>query len=255
MAVIATVNLFSSCEKEDKDAVSMEVFQAGLVRVEAKDGKTYEAVDMGFPSGTLWATCNMGATSPEQNGDYYSWGETETKSEYSVENYKWYYDRDQYKILKYCTNDDRGYVDYTPHKIDRKTALDSIDNAVIVKMGDNWDIPTLTEYRELLYRTTVRWCKLNGVYGYMFTSKEKGYTDRSIFLPMSGQFDEDTNDFIGKFGFYWTRTIYPGETYSSAVLQMDHKTGDNITVTNTRRERYMGLPIRPIANKYSLNSK
>lgn len=252
MVALAALNIFNSCEKEDKDAVTIDQFQAGIVKIKGSDGKTYEAVDMGFPSGTLWATCNMGATSPEQNGNYYAWGETETKTSYSIDNYKWYADRDQYKITKYCTNDERGYIDHIVGKIDKKTALDSIDNAVIVNMGSNWNMPTMTEYKELLYRTTCRWCKLNGVYGYMFTSTEKGYTDRSIFLPMGGQFDEDTNDFIGKFGFYWTRTIYSGETYSASVLQMDHKTADNITVTNTRRERYLGLPVRPIANKYLL---
>lgn len=253
IAITLVAGVFNSCEKEDPDAVSMEVLQAGIIKIEGKDGKTYDVVDMGFPSGTMWATCNIGANSPEENGSFFAWGETKPKAVYSMDTYSMYYEGDAYKILKYCTNDERGYVNKEQKAIDNKAALDSVDNAAIVIMGNNWNIPTTQEYSELMYRSTKRWCKINGVYGYLFTSTEKGYEDRSVFFPMSGQNDGDSNEFIGKFGFYWTRVLAGGYSYAASVLQMDHKTGDNITVTNTRKERYMGLPVRPIVNQYNLN--
>lgn len=253
VAIAASAFIFTSCEKEDTFAIPMELVQVGVTQIQGTDGKTYDVVDLGMPSGTMWATCNLGATSPELNGNYYSWGETEPKAIYSLDTYKYYHEGDPYLITKYCSNDERGYVNHVTRAIDKKSALDDIDNAAIINMGAKWNIPTLKEYSELLYRTSKRWGHINGSWGYLFTSTQKGYEDRSIFIPMAGQADDDAIGFIGQYGFYWTRTIYSGYDYAASILQMDHKTGDNITVTNTLKERYMGLPIRPVINLYEIN--
>ena len=92
-------------------------FVAGLASLssckddEPENPDTHEWVDLGLPSGTLWATCNVGADSPEEYGDYFAWGETVPKSNYNLETYKWYNSASD-KLTKYCTDDKYGTVDY-----------------------------------------------------------------------------------------------------------------------------------------------
>ena len=86
-----------------------------------------EYVDLGLPSGTMWATCNIGANYPEDYGDYYAWGETETKSNYDWSTYKWCKGSED-TLTKYCTDNDYGTVD-------NKTVLDPEDDAAHVKWG------------------------------------------------------------------------------------------------------------------------
>ena len=83
---------------------------AFAAQAEMIDGHEY--VDLGLPSGTLWATCNVGADTPEGYGDYFAWGETEPKEVYSWETYKWC-NGDEYSMTKYCTNSQYGYNGFT----------------------------------------------------------------------------------------------------------------------------------------------
>lgn len=130
-------------------------------------------VDLGLPSGNLWATCNLGASSPEAYGDYYAWGETKPKQEYTYPNHKWY--KEGAPSL--------GFTKYNNE--DGKLTLEDEDDAVIQNLGNGWRTPTLTDFRELTNKklTTIKKTTLNGVAGYQITSKKNG---KSIFIPCAG---------------------------------------------------------------------
>ena len=130
-------------------------------------------VDLGLPSGNLWAECNLGASTPEQYGDYYAWGEVEPKQEYTRLNHKWY--KEGAPSL--------GYTKYNNE--DGKLTLEDEDDAVIQKLGNGWRTPTLADFRELTNQklTTIKKTTLNGVAGYQITSKKNG---KSIFIPFAG---------------------------------------------------------------------
>ena len=130
-------------------------------------------VDLGLPSGNLWAECNLGASTPEQYGDYYAWGEVEPKQKYTSLNHKWYKEGAP----------SQGYTKYNNE--DGKLTLEDEDDAVIQKLGNGWRTPTLADFRELTNQklTTIKKTTLNGVAGYQITSKKNG---KSIFIPFAG---------------------------------------------------------------------
>ena len=130
-------------------------------------------VDLGLPSGNLWAECNLGASSPEAYGDYYAWGEVEPKQEYTYPNHKWY--KEGAPSL--------GFTKYNNE--DGKLTLEDEDDAVIQKLGNGWRTPTLADFRELTNQkyTTIEKTTLNGVAGYQITSKKN---KKSIFIPFAG---------------------------------------------------------------------
>ena len=103
-------------------------------------GNTHAYVDLGLPSGLLWATCNVGANNPQDYGDYFAWGETTPKDFYSWSNYK--YCRGYEQLTKYCTMSDYGYNGYT----DNLTTLLPEDDAATVNWGDGWRMPTKEEF-------------------------------------------------------------------------------------------------------------
>mgnify|MGYP002615890975 CR=1 FL=1 len=129
-----------------------------------------EYVDLGLPSGNLWATCNLGASAPEQYGDYYAWGEVEPKQKYTSLNHKWYKEGAP----------SQGFTKYNNE--DGKLTLEDEDDAVIQNLGNGWRTPTLADFRELTNQklTTIKKTTLNGVAGYQITSKKN---KKSIFIP------------------------------------------------------------------------
>jgi len=159
-----------------------------------------EYVDLGLS--VRWATFNVGATSPEEHGDYYAWGETEPYYEdgyaredpqahwktgitgFYLSSYK-YCNGANNTFTKYCSDSKKGYNGFT----DSKTTLDPEDDVAHVKWGGNWRMPTKTELEELTNKANCSWSRIiqeNGIVGYLITSKKTGYEDRSIFLIASG---------------------------------------------------------------------
>ena len=153
------------------------------------------AIDLGLPSGLKWASCNVGATAPEEYGGYYAWGETEKESNYDWSTYK-YCKGSYYTLTKYCTNSNFGTVD-------NKTTLEPEDDVAHVKWGGSWRMPTLDEIKELGNNCTWTRTTLNSVQGYRVT----GPNGNSIFLPAAG--DRYGTDFTyrGSYGGYWSATL------------------------------------------------
>ena len=167
---------------------------------------TYEAIDLGLPSGVKWATCNVGASNPEEYGGYYAWGEIEEKDDYSFSTYKWCngnYD----SMTKYCTNGSYGTVD-------NKTVLEPEDDVAHVKWGGSWRMPTTAEQEELLTECTWTWTTLNGVNGYEVT----GPNGNSIFLPAAGYRDGTEVSNRGYYGNYWSSSLDSNNSSSAYAL-------------------------------------
>ena len=238
-ALIASALFLSGCEKEDKNAISMSEVNNGVSIIVGSSGQEYEVVDLGLPTGLLWAKCNLGATSPEQSGHFYSWGELQPKTNFNWSNYKLCND-DQFSFTKYSLIKDRGYMEF----VDEKTILEKEDDAVNKLLGGNWQIPSKEDYAELLYRCDKKFCKLNKVWGCLFTSKQKGYEENSIFIPLAGRMDLTESKFAGKYGFYWSTGLDKTET--AFVLWLDNIDGFDNAVNSKSVERYLGLPIRPV---------
>lgn len=159
---------------------------------------SHEWVDLGLPSGTLWATCNVGANKPEDYGGYFAWGETETKDSYEWSNYKWCNGTNN-TLTKYCCSSSDGMVD-------NKSELEPDDDVATQRWGDDWQMPSLTQYNELINseNTTASWTTFNGVDGRLIVSNLNG---NSIFLPAAGVMNGSELSMNGWEGCYWTRTL------------------------------------------------
>lgn len=244
-ALMALSALFlTGCEKEDKDAISMDEVNNGVLMIAGNNGVEYEVVDLGLPTGTLWAKCNMGATSPEQSGNFFAWGEVQPKNDYDWSNYNWC-KGDIFTFTKYCISKERGYQEF----VDNKTVLDDQDDVAKMIMGSNWRIPSQMDYAELIHYCDIRRCKLNNIWGFLFTSNVKGYENNSIFLPLSGFMDtkEFGLRFKDEYGFYWSNALEKTET--AFILWLEPNEVKNNAVASKSRERYLGLPIRPVTTR------
>ena len=141
----------------------------------------HEYVCLGLPSGLKWATCNVGATSPEEYGSYFAWGETSPKSEYTEDNCKAY-------------GKNLGDISGSP-----------IYDAARANWGGSWRMPTKAEFEELLNNCNWEWTSQGGHNGYKVTSKRNG---KSIFFSAAGYYYEACNSFIGEYCEYWSSTPY-----------------------------------------------
>ena len=190
----------------------------------------YEYVDLGLPSGLKWATCNVGATKPEEYGGYYAWGETEEKENYEWSTYKWC-NGSETTITKYCTDSDYGIVD-------NKTVLEPEDDVATVKWGGDWRIPTKAEQDELRNNCTWSWTTLNSVNGYKVTSKTNG---NSIFLPAAGIRDGTGLSYSGSYGYYWSGSL--NGSYSNDAYYLYFHSGNFDWYYHSR---YYGRSVRPV---------
>lgn len=192
----------------------------------------HEAVDLGLS--VKWATCNVGAERPEDYGDYFAWGETEPKDDYSRNTYKWCRGEDY--ITKYCTDKKYGTVD-------NKTVLDSEDDVARVKWGGKWRMPTREEFKELWEKCVWKWTTLNEVNGELIT----GPNGNSIFLPAAGYCDEEEiARKCNSYGGCWSTALVEYDctgAYGIAFDDEDFFTGDDVHET-----RYCGSSIRPVTD-------
>ncbi len=161
----------------------------------------HEYVDLGLPSGTLWATCNVGADTPEGYGDYFAWGETQPKTTYNWITYR-YCNGSSDQLTKYCSNSSYGYNGFT----DDLTVLQPNDDAATANWGSGWCMPTEAQWRELYQNTTATWTTQNGVNGRLFTASNGS----SLFLPAAGCRGYGELDYAGSNGYYWSSSLDTG---------------------------------------------
>ncbi len=219
-------------------------YGTAIITCEAADGSGVNAicticivdpctyVDLGLPSGTLWATCNIGAASPEDYGDYFAWGETtgynngKTKFSWST-----YFDTDDNggKCNKYNGN---GGL----------TELELEDDAAYVNLGPAWCMPSKEQFDELRdnINTTTEWTTLNNVYGRKFTSNING---KSIFLPAAGRFSISSPYEASKGGYYWTRLLNESNSNGEGAFRLSFHSG---YIGTGHTYRYYGFSVRPV---------
>ncbi len=201
------------------------------------DDHTY--VDLGLPSGMLWATCNVGANSPEEYGDYFAWGETQPKDYYHWSTYQYCMGSNN-TLTKYCTDPNYGYNGFT----DNLTILLPEDDAATANWGNGWRMPTKEEWQELYQNTTVTWTQQNGVNGRLFTASNGS----SLFLPAAGGRWDVELYLVGSRGYYWSSSLYTGIP-SSAWRFLFYSGNYGVSSSN----RYGGLSVRAVRSSQSLS--
>lgn len=203
------------------------------------DNNGHQYVDLGLPSGTLWATCNIGASTPEEAGEFYAWGETETKENYSWDTYKWC---DGTKptvsnpsLTKYCDRGGYGLMD-------GKVSLELKDDVAHVKWGGDWHIPTQAEFQELMDNCTMEWIKISdNQHAYKFT----GANGNSILMPAAGEWS-NTSFYSDDF-YYWSTDLANKNSNSAWVIEYMSKTSAEFSGI----VRYKGFAVRPVLSKYT----
>ncbi len=178
-------------------------------------------VDLGLPSGTKWATCNVGANAPEEYGDYFAWGETTPKDTYDWSTYQYY---DGSNMTKYTGSD--GLTTLLPE-----------DDAATANWGSGWRMPTKAEWQELYNNTTVTWTTQNGVNGRLFTASN----GNSLFLPAAGDRWGDVLYETGIWGYYWSSSLNTDNP--DYALNFDFLSGGYGMNTYYR---YAGFTVRPV---------
>ena len=179
-------------------------------------------VDLGLPSGTLWATCNVGADSPEDYGDYFAWGETTPKDTYDWSTYQY--------------GDGSTFTKYTGSE--GLTTLLPEDDAATANWGSGWRMPTKAEWQELYSNTTMTWTQQNGVNGKLFTA----VNGNSLFLPAAGGRWDDELDDVGDYGNYWSSSLDTGLPYDAWIFgfYMDY------FFDMASHVRFIGYTVRPV---------
>lgn len=210
-----------------------------------------QAVDLGLS--VKWSSCNLGATKPEEYGDYFAWGETEPyytsqnpltwkdgkTAGYNFASYKWY--NGSYGTLtKYNTNSSYGVVD-------NKTVLDPEDDAAHVVLGDKWRMPTDAEWTEL--RENCKWFWTSdyngtGIAGGIIISNKTGYTDKFIFLPAAGFRFDTYLGLAGSGGDYWSSSLITDDPSDAWDAWDVYFCSDGVYVEG--HVRFYGLSVRPV---------
>jgi hypothetical protein len=192
----------------------------------------HDYIDLGLPSGTMWATCNVGANTPENYGDYFAWGETQPKTTYTWTTYQ-YCNGEDHKLTKYCNMASYGNEGYT----DNYTVLRSDDDAATANWGDRWSMPTDAQWQELWANTTNRWTTQNGINGRLITATN----GNSIFLPAGGYYWIETLNRVGTDGNYWSSSLDksgPNNALSIKFYSGNHSSGPY--------DRSVGYSVRPV---------
>lgn len=187
----------------------------------------HEYVDLGLPSGLKWATCNIGAAKPEEYGSYYAWGETEKKSSYTKEEYKYY---ESSSFVNIGSN-----ISGTQYDVAH------------VKWGSSWRMPTRNEIKELVNNCIWEWTTYNGTKGQIAT----GPNGNSIFLPAAGnRYNTDLYN-LGSRGYYWSATLDEDLNKYAYRLSFDSE----FSYWNDWEGRGCGFPVRPVTDGLLSDSK
>jgi len=195
-------------------------------------GDEHQYVDLGLPSGLLWATCNVGANAPEEYGDYFAWGETTPKATYNWSTYQYCMGSNN-TFTKYCNISSFGYNGFT----DDLTTLLPEDDAATANWGGGWRMPTKAEWQELIDNTTRTWTTQNGVNGRLFTATN----GNRLFLPAAGcRYDSSLYN-AGYYGDYWSSSLYTGCPGYAWYFIFDP---DGYSVSYYHRN--YGFPVRPV---------
>ena len=219
-----------------KDETTETIEKSDIAKIDFEySAPDFEYVDMGLS--VKWAKCNLGATKPSEIGDYFAWGETEPKEEYTWANYKFSGDENGDVMTKYAF-DEWG-------NIDDKYLLDDEDDAVATLKGGYWQMPTRQQIYELYKKCSFVETEQDGVKGILYTSPTTG---NSIFLPLGGFYSSNGLESSQDLGYYWTKTqVQNEETHSYQAYGMKiYFENDNWYSQGFNIIRYRGQNIRAV---------
>ena len=193
-----------------------------------------DCIDLGLTSGLCWATKNLGATEPQQEGTHFAWGEVEPKEDYSYNTYKWANLLKNNEYIKYVTDDYWGTI------VDFRTTLEPTDDAANVALEGKWHMPTQADVEELLRECTTEFGSYYGVNGYFVT----GPNGNAIFLPAVGIKEGTGYEESTRGGDYWTSSLYEDNQKYAVTLSfaLTYIEVDDMQRTN-------GLAIRPVIHR------
>lgn len=221
--LLAAITLLSvglwSCGKDNDDSST------------ASAQSSVEWVDLGLPSGLLWADRNVGATLPEDPGNYYAWGETETKDVYNWDTYRYGHANNQ--LTKYCNKTSNGLDGFT----DELVVLEACDDAATVNMGGGARIPTKEDWQELKANTISTYTSRNGMNGRLYTAQN----GKSIFIPQGGMRWDGEVGYVSEEGYCWSATLSTSYPYCAGFFSFG-ESGDGLVAET----RYLGLPVRAV---------
>ncbi len=214
----------------------------------------FDVIDLGLS--VCWASCNLGATSPEEYGGYYQWAGTQDVTDKSIYldwgNCPYHTDFDCYSSwTKYIPEDAPSFWSGAGSP-DDKTILDPDDDVAQVKLGGKWRMPTAAEWDELMDAVNCdwTWTTLNGVSGVKVTSRKSGYTDKWIFLPAAGDRVKGVLEDAGSYGSYWSSSLSSGLPSSAYYFYFYYMDGDSSSGLGMDRcGRFFGYSVRPVSQK------
>lgn len=204
----------------------------------------HEFVDLGLPSGLKWATCNIGASSPQDYGDYFSWGETDSKDSFVMSSYAFASTDDE------DPDDENSYFAIDKYnETDGKTVLDVKDDVAAARWKGPWRMPSIEDFKELI--DNCEW--IRGIYNGTVGFKVKGPSGFSIFLPAAGIMEEEEVWGTGEEGWYWSSNLDEDgyeyndywDSYCAQCLYFDLNFVESEPLLN-QRFRELGLPVRPV---------
>ena len=259
LTLLPLMFLYTSCDKGENEEI-----EKGK-EIEEIDNQQHEFVDLGLS--VKWATCNVGATKPEEFGDYFAWGATEPWYEpgYAQEDpqshwksgksggYNWV--NTPYQTVNTTFYSSTGWTKYLGSTTSSckdtsatnadalKTVLDPEDDAAHVNWGGSWRMPTYEEQTELRNNCTWTWTTINGINGYKVQSNKPGYTDRWIFLPAAGSRNGTYLNNVGSDGTCWSSSLNSDDPLGAYGLYFSSGIYD--TYSNFR---YVGQSVRPVCH-------
>ena len=193
-------------------------------------------VDMGLPSGTMWAACNLGAAGLNEDGTRYAWAETTTRQSYLLENYKWY-------------DQTPGRLCMTKYVDDNDIQLLDEDDPVSVCLGEEWHTPTKADVQELFDTCHFIYATYLGKEGFVFIPKNEDYGDSRLFLPfsLSSEYVDASSLSLRKYGFYWTSSRSEADSFEAYCLciNVNDDNAKLYSATGTTK-RFYALCIRPV---------
>ena len=255
-ALCCAAMVFAACDKSDEPKNDSNNNQnketTDIENNNDPKNDTKEAVDLGLS--VKWATCNVGATSPEKYGNYYAWGEIAPKSVYTWEFYKYTSGKYNTTLTKYNNSKTYGAT------VDSLTTLEASDDAATQNWGGSWRMPTSAEWEELIEKCTWTWTTLKGVNGY----EVKAVNGNSIFLPAAGIYIGEKLSDAGNYGDYWSSSLieavpdgawsvcFYANSVDGRANSISQRTVQRLvvfysnTVSGYANARYGGQSVRPV---------
>ncbi|MBQ9204440.1 MAG: hypothetical protein IJ155_09395 [Prevotella sp.] len=222
LAMLALCVLWG-CSEDDTNNTSVDEQNHNYY---CPDANHPHAIDLGLPSGTRWACCNVGASSPLESGIYVAWGETSTKECYDLNTYL--YRNDEFDV----------------ENIGSDIAGTQYDVAY-VEWGESWCMPSHEQQLELLYHCTSIKINMGGVYGMEFT----GPNGQSIFMPNAGMYFDDKLEELGVWGHYWSSTQSPYDNQHVYHIDFSDSRYEDEQFTTTK---IYGQSVRPVVKSTNI---